>query len=301
MQHRTQARVPRTGERIVRPRHRFIGLLHHVHGHTLSSREPRQHRLHLRPMNRSIWKRKLSAHSMPSWPCPSCAKGTLRLIPKSLVRNETLESKRGHRHPDWDPDWLEYAFVAWGKCSHENCGAEVAISGVGGIEPCYDADGGTAWEDYFSPRFCYPMPSIIDVPRKCPDDVKGELKSSFSLFFMDANAAANHVRVALERLMDHFGVQCRQKDKTKKFVDLSLHRRIEIFAKKQTAVGAPLMALKWLGNAASHGRAISQDDLLDAYEVLEHTLVELIDRRSERVAELVKHITKKHAPRKKRK
>ena len=94
------------------------------------------------------------------------------------------------------------------------------------------------------------MPSIIDVPRKCPDDVKGELKSSFSLFFMDANAAANHVRVALERLMDHFGVQCRQKDKTKKFVDLSLHRRIEIFAKKQTAVGAPLMALKWLGNAA---------------------------------------------------
>jgi hypothetical protein len=238
---------------------------------------------------------------MPSWPCPSCATGTLRLVPKSLVRNETPHSKRGHRHEDWDPDWIEYVFVAWGKCSLENCEAEVAISGVGGIEPSYDEEGGTTWVDYFAPRFCWPMPSIIEVPKKCPDDVKDELKSSFLLFFTDLNAAANHVRIALERLMDHLGVPCRQKDKTKKFVDLSLHRRIEIFTKKQTVVGAPLMALKWLGNAGSHGRTLSRDDLLDAYDVLEHTLVELIDRRTERVAELARQLTKKHAPRKKRK
>lgn len=251
-------------------------------------------------MNRSIWKRSLTDQLMPGWPCPSCARGTLRLVPSSLSRTETRESSKAHSDPDWDPDWITYVFVAWGKCNQEQCSARVAISGTGGIEPSYGPDGETLWKDYFSPRVCTPMPPIITLPKKCPEDVAEELRFSFALFFMDQAAAANHIRVAIERLMTHFGVQRRQKDKTEKYVDLSLHRRIEIFAKKEAAAGMPLMALKWLGNAGSHGSTVSRDDVLDAYEILEHTLVELIERRSARIAELAKKLTKKHAPKRKK-
>jgi hypothetical protein len=37
------------------------------------------------------------------------------------------------------------------------------------------------------------------------------------------------------------------------------------------------MALKWLGNTGTHTSAVTRDDLLDAFEILDHALVELID------------------------
>jgi hypothetical protein len=30
------------------------------------------------------------------------------------------------------------------------------------------------------------------------------------------------------------------------------------------------MAMKWLGNAGSHGEPVGKEDLLDAWELLEH-------------------------------
>jgi hypothetical protein len=65
----------------------------------------------------------------------------------------------------------------------------------------------------------------------------------------------------------------------------------------QTTLGSQLMALKWLGNTASHEGGVSRDDLLDAFEILEHNLRELIEHRSARVAELARKLTKKHGRR----
>jgi hypothetical protein len=54
------------------------------------------------------------------------------------------------------------------------------------------------------------------------------------------------------------------------------------------------MALKWLGNTGTHSAEVSEDDLLDAFEILEHALIEIIEKRSTKVAELAKKLTKKH-------
>ena len=54
------------------------------------------------------------------------------------------------------------------------------------------------------------------------------------------------------------------------------------------------MALKSLGNSGAHEGSISREDLLDAFEVLEHSLEEIIEQRSKRVAALSKKLTKKH-------
>lgn len=182
-------------------------------------------------MNRSLWTQTLSKTSCPAWPCPVCRKGTVALVPKSLIYEETVESKRAHKHPEWDPDWIEYTFTAWAECRHPSCKQRFAIGGTGGVGPEIAPDGGFGWEEYFSPKMCYPMPDMVDFPAKCPDAVKEELRTAFAIFWSHPAACAGRLRVALECLMDHLGVPRRKKDKSSKYFDLSLHTRIDAFAK----------------------------------------------------------------------
>jgi hypothetical protein len=221
------------------------------------------------------------------------------LVPQSLVCKETVRSKRRHGNEDWFPEDSDYAFTAWLKCRQPSCGQEVAICGVGSYDPEDDGEGGMIWTHFFAPRYCYPMPDVIKIPPKCPNNIKEELRSAFALLWADPGAAAGRLRVALERLMDSLGLPKRRKDKNGKLFDLSLHHRIELFQKREPT-GVQLMALKWLGNTGSHEGAVSRKDLLDAFEILEHSLAEVIDRRTEKVAALAKALTKKHAKRRQR-
>jgi hypothetical protein len=219
-----------------------------------------------------------------------------------LAHKETVASKRAHDDEEWDPECVTYAFTAWVKCNQQSCGQEVVVSGVGGVEMSYDPDpeGEVDFEDYFAPRFCFPMPDIFEIPKKCPREIKTELCAGFSLFWSDSAATANRVRVALEHLMGHLGVPTRRKDQHGRFFDQSLHQRIEMFAKGNPSIGSQLMALKWLGNTGSHQGVVTRDDILDAFEILEHALGELIDQRSAKVAALARKLMKKHAPKHKR-
>lgn len=255
-------------------------------------------------MKRSLWTATLTERRCPPWPCPTCSKGTLALVPKSLTYKETVESKRAQHDEGWTPDEVTYAFTAWAKCNHQFCGQEVVVSGVGGAETVHylDSEGEPDFDisDYFVPRFCFPMPDIFEIPKKCPKEIKRELCAAFTLFWSDPAATANRVRIALERLMDHLDIPKRRKDNTGKFSELTLHQRIEQFEKGEPAIGGQIMALKWLGNTGSHEGIVGREDLLDAFEILEHALAELIDRRTAKVAALAKKLMKKHAPRHKR-
>ena len=136
---------------------------------------------------------------------------------------------------------------------------------------------------------------IIDLHSKCPDSVSNELRAAFRLFFADAGACAGRIRVALEKLMNHLGVQRRKKGSKGKSYDLSLHQRIEIYANATPELRDQLLAIKWLGNTGSHEGQIVRDDVLSGFEVLEHVIGEILDRRAAKVKELAKQLTKKHA------
>jgi hypothetical protein len=138
------------------------------------------------------------------------------------------------------------------------------------------------------------MPAIMKVPEKCPDDVKQELQASFELFWGHPGACAGRLRVALECLLNHLGVAKKKKSANGKFTELTLHARIDAFAKREPVLGAHLMALKWLGNSGSHEGDIPRKDVLDAFDILEHSLGELIEQRSARIAALAKSLSKKH-------
>jgi hypothetical protein len=234
------------------------------------------------------------------WPCPHCKQGVLAIVPSSLSKKETKESKLGRGYDDWDPDWISYVFNAWLKCSHPSCGEEVIVAGKGSVERTQscDEEGNFEedWEDRFQPLFCWPMPEIFVLPEKCPTEVKSELCAAFRLFWSDQAASAGRVRVSLERLMDHYRIPKRRKGQNHKYFDLKLHDRIETFSQKRSGAGEKLMALKWLGNTASHQGTVGRDDILNGFEILEFLLAELFEQRSVRIEELTRQLTKKHAP-----
>src|SRR5262249_55631613 len=135
----------------------------------------------------------------PPWPCPICRNGAIKLIPSSLSSKETNNSKSARHHEEWDPDWIEYIFTAWGECT--SCKQSFAISGTGGIEFVMGEDG-EIYETFFAPKMCNPMPDIFDIPEKCPPLVSKEIRAAFSLFWANRPACSGRLRVALEHLMD---------------------------------------------------------------------------------------------------
>lgn len=245
-------------------------------------------------MDRHIWTQELSTHYCPPWPCSVCRKGTLALIKDSLLFKETVESVRSHKQEGFDFDWIAYVFTAWAQCTHPSCKQEFAIAGTGGVAPQWLTEDDWGYDDYFSPKICNPMPDIFVFPAKCPDDIKGELRGAFSIFWSNHAACAGRLRVALECLMNHVGVPKRRRGANAKFFDLTLHARIDAFAKSEPTIGSQLMALKWLGNTGSHDSNVSTADLLDAFEIMEHALAEIIGGHSARVAALAKKLIKKH-------
>ena len=223
-----------------------------------------------------------------------CRKGNVALVQNSLVFKETVVSKRGHNDEGWDPTCVSFTFTVWGQCTHPSCKQNFAIAGTGGVEPEFGEENNYDWGEFFSPKICLPMPDMFDITPKCPDSVKEALRAAFALFWSHPAACAGRIRVALECLMNHLGVPERRRDGNGNYFNLSLHARIELFAKKEAATGPALMALKWLGNTGSHDAEVVKDDLLDAFEILEHALAEILERRSARVATLAKKLTKKY-------
>ena len=248
-------------------------------------------------MNRDIWKASIHSGYCPPYPCSVCKKGVVRLVPKSFQKDETAESKHAHNDDDWDPEYIEYVFSASARCGNKLCNQEFKIVGKGGVELSFNDEFGTELESYFLPNYCIPMPSMIEIPKKCPEDVRSDLSEAFLLFWSHRPSCANAIRYALEKLMTHQGVptQAPSKKGSSKLSNLSLHRRIEIYSMGEPIAGAQLMALKWLGNTGSHGSKVNVEDLLDAFEILEHTLSEIIENKSKKIATLAVNLTKKYS------
>lgn len=217
------------------------------------------------------------------------------MVSGSLTQQETADSESARNHEAWDPDWIKYAFTAWAQCQHSKCKQQFAIAGTGGVGPEQDEEGHVDWQDFFDPSYCFPAPRMIAIPDKCPDDVCIELDAAFALYWSHPAASAGRMRVALELLLTHQGVPRRKRIGGGKSKELWLHARLELFAKSNPSTAAQLMALKSLGNSASHEGSISKADILDAFEVLEHALAEIIEQRSKRVAVLAKKLTRKHS------
>ena len=94
--------------------------------------------------------------------------------------------------------------------------------------------------------------------------------------------------------MDYLKIPTTRTNSKGKVVGLDLHHRIEIFSTQDSIQGGLLMALKIVGNTGSHHDSVTKTDVLDALEILEHALAEIVENRSARIAKLASQLTAKH-------
>ena len=250
-------------------------------------------------MDRKLLKIQFTKDRIPAWFCPTCRSGVLHLKKDSFKYHQSADSKKSQNHPEWDLEWIENVYSLILECSNKSCGEIVSSCGIGfvSMEFDYDPHTGNTDQSYintFIPKYFYPPLRLFDYTEELVEDVKNEFKQSFELFYCNPPSSANHIRIALEKLLNHFKIKRYEIKKGKKRF-LSLHKRIEITSNKFPSLREHFLALKWLGNAGSHSNLnISIDDVMDSYEIFEFVLNELFRNKS--IKKLVRQINKKKGP-----
>jgi len=216
---------------------------------------------------------------------------------------EEVRKSRNHSHEAWEPEWIEYVYSCLFVCTNDQCKEVVSCSGIGSVDAImYEDENGELNQDYddsFRPRFFEPHLVLIDIPEKCPKSVAAPLKESFRLFFAVPSAASNNVRIAIEKLLTELKVK-RFNRVQGKLRFISLHQRVDLLPPKYANLKDLILAIKWLGNAGSHGNngkdAISMDDVMDSYELMEHILGEIYAPKTKKLVSLAKKVNKKKGP-----
>ncbi|MBK8374092.1 MAG: DUF4145 domain-containing protein [Sphingomonadales bacterium] len=241
-------------------------------------------------MKRQLWRAQVNAHHCPPYQCCACSSGVLQVVPKTFISDETARSKAWRTDRQWDPDWIDYIFSLQAKCNNPKCAQLYFLTGAGGVEQNYIEDGDWEWSDAYYPKTSFPMPHLINFPNKVYEDVKGELIKSFETFWRNPDSCANSIRNSLDKLMINLGFSSTKADGN----EINLLHKIELFSKSHPELGANLMSVKWLCNTGTHGRRITHEELLDAYEIYEFCLEEIIEEKSKKIAQLAAKLNEKH-------
>lgn len=216
-------------------------------------------------------------HDTPSILCPHCLKGDLKLQEDRFSFDETPNSKASRNHPEWEPDWIKYRYAASFVCL--NCNGNTYSCGTG--EHKYHESYLPEEEvDFpvFHPKYFEPSIPLFSIHEECPEDIKDLITVSFSLAWTDVSAAASKLRIAIELLLNTINPALAE--------IRSLHQRIESFESEQPDIAQSLMAIKWLGNDASHAATLEEYDLAFAFEVMELILNKLYDDSEEKLKKM---------------
>lgn len=245
-------------------------------------------------IDRTLLIERFSRSDVPSYVCPTCKKGTLEFDGKSIFVAEPAYSVAMHGEDWWDPEHVIERFTMMLKCNLKKCGEQVAVSGRCSVEEVPDGDDSWSYESFLVPLFMFPAPPIIRTPEEIPHEVKEQLEMSFQIFWRDAGACATKIRTSVERLMDHYGV-AKYKRERGKLKPLALYARIEKFiaATGEVLHQDHLHALRAIGNLGTHSSMLTRADLLETYEVYEHFLDEVVDKKSKSIAKKAKKLRKK--------
>lgn len=252
-------------------------------------------------MDRIAVKRSIKKDYVPDWKCPHCRRGALSMKAEDLRHEEFRGSIASRKEGDFFPDAIDYVFSAVLRCTNPRCKEIVACCGKGGVEQeytGYDEDGNPDWDwvAYFVPSIFIPHLHLFEIPQRTPEVVSSEINKSFAVFFSDSKAAANHIRSAIEQLLNELKIK-KYTVKNNKRRSLPLHFRIDTLPKKFLPLKQTLIAIKWLGNAGSHpGDSLKKDDVLDAYEIMEHLLDDIYNPKKAKIEKLIQAINKKKGP-----
>lgn len=234
-----------------------------------------------------IWEQSsdfMAVDKLPSWPCPTCNSGILVLQRKSLrfresARQFDVEEFGGE---DFESNMIlgilrfvgkatlmmmvrQARFHAFLLCNDKSCKEVVTVCGRAKVPSALQKSRVTESQSHFIlPEYFSPPLLIFSLPPEYPQEVRMELVKSFSIFFADTSAAANKLRIAVERIMDVIGIP-----------PGGLAPRLRAFKELNHELGEMLLSVKWLGDKASHSTGLSKKKILDAYEITEYVMKQL--------------------------
>lgn len=249
-------------------------------------------------MNLDAFNESFRFNDCPVWKCSSCLNGTLIFDKKRFTIFETKASKKAREeYEDWDPTWINEHFSGILSCSNPKCQDKYIISGTISTDIEYDSDEklevGT---QNFYPQYIYPIIHIFEIPDETPDEIVEAIKKAFLLYWVDNSACGNAIRTVVESIMDDKKIRKTATKSTGKRTKISLHKRLENFSLKYKDVGTLLMAIKWIGNTASHSDELYKDDLLDGFEFLKVSLEKLYTSNEKEILKKATEINKRKKP-----
>jgi hypothetical protein len=245
------------------------------------------------PIDRKLWIPPFR-ETLPPLPCCACRTGFLDLLPERLKEMETGPSEDARSHDAWEPEWMDFRFVGFYRCTNPKCRHVVGVAGKIGYDSYYDdlpnGDYEQRADSLYTPLAFAEAPPVIRVCDECPGDVGAELDRSFSLYWLDRRSCATAIRSAVELLLDERGVPREVERKAGRSTRLPLHDRIVRFREKDPEPGKLLLAIKVIGNVGTHGDDITFDDLLIGYEILDHVVDLVYSGRAARIAGLADEV-----------
>lgn len=195
-------------------------------------------------------------------------------------------------HDAWEPEWIEYAFVALLRCDNTDCKESVCASGIGGVEQIIDFENREeGYFDHFRPKWMTPSPRMISIPADAVDLLGDSLDRCFSNAWGDYSGAGNHLRKAVEIFVEYLESQNNMQKASK-----SLHDRIVALSSTNSDISEKLLAIKWVGNSGSHASDLTQNDIFDALDILEWVLSEVFENSKKKIDLLTAQINAKKGP-----
>jgi hypothetical protein len=251
------------------------------------------------PVDRELWSQNwLTKTYNPAWTCPTCGRGSVSLNADTLHHPSDFDTRRYFEDGGDDPESWTGRFCCILTCSNQACREVVAAAGRASQER-----NELSGEVYmvFNPECFSPPVPLFPIPGQCPSDVTAELKAAFAVFWSDLPALMNHLRKAVEVIMDHLRVRkefvITGKDGKRHYRRYTLHDRIVQFAKKDAKSAERLLALKWLGNESSHGKGVTKDDAFDGFDLIEDFIRDHFEKRGKKIVALAKSINRRRKPR----
>lgn len=226
------------------------------------------------------------------WPCPACGQKTLQIISDSFTLNDTLETSRNSSEIWFEPEMHSSIFSCMARCSRSQCGEVVACVGNSGWEQQgWDEQSITdQYHQWYKPVSFVPSLHPFGLPEQCPEEITKPVEASFSIFLMQPGAAANLIRISVERMLTAMGVA----ERTDRGKRIPLHNRLEMLPELYASFSKPLMAIKFLGNAGSHTYdGVKTRDIEDAFEIMEYVVNDLFSGRKESIEVLTKRLSDK--------
>lgn len=253
-------------------------------------------------IKRKLWTQDyFTSYDRPTWTCPTCQIGNLLFKKDWYSLQQTAQAqKQSDEYLAYHPEADESYFVGVIKCNNRSCNENITLIGDSYQSPIWldESDPRPEYVNHFKPHYFYPSLEMFEISSQCPNNIRKQIRLSFSHYFNDTSAAANSVRTALEMLLDHQKVKKTFTTSAGKRKYYTLHGRIELFGQSNTVIKPFLLAAKWIGNAGSHLGDVSKDAILDGYELLEHCIDELYQKpfRLKELSSKAKTINKKKKP-----